>query len=457
MFRVLLSAAALIFLQTATADTNISREDVVSDLAYLRTSLEETHFNLYAVTPEKDFEANYQAVTSGVTKESYSELEAISLFQQVISAANTGHAEIDFPVGAYRKYAMAGGSLFPLDLIEENDKVVVKANFSENPAFAVGTEILSINGQSITDILNQIDRQLSAETPYFKNAKREIWSFPRLYWQVFGKVDAFQIEISTKDGAQTIISPAINLIEGFERKRSDVFSDKRGLSFIEEIAYLNPGNFSGDLDAFKTFVDASFADIASQSATGLIVDLRNNSGGDNDFSDYLVSYFADQPFKWSSNFQIKVSDILLKDIETRNLTSAYFQTIQKHKAGETFEFPLPEIAPQPKDKRFTGDVILLVNRHSYSMAAVTAAMVQDYGFATIIGETTGDHPTLHASQFSYTLPKTGVVVKSAKGYMIRPNGSEDFAGLVPNVPVAVSVTDENDPILDRALAELKQN
>ncbi|MEJ2006459.1 MAG: S41 family peptidase [Cyclobacteriaceae bacterium] len=50
--------------------------------------------------------------------------------------------------------------------------------------------------------------------------------------------------------------------------------------------------------------------------------------------------------------------------------------------------------PQPEDKRFKGKVYVLINRLSHSMAAVTAAQIQDYDFGILVGEETGDYPPL---------------------------------------------------------------
>ena len=53
---------------------------------------------------------------------------------------------------------------------------------------------------------------------------------------------------------------------------------------------------------------------------------------------------------------------------------------------------LPSIEPIDENA-FEGRVWLLVDKHSYSNAAVVAALMQDLDIATIMGEETADLPT----------------------------------------------------------------
>ncbi|MDX5437932.1 MAG: peptidase S41, partial [Pontibacter sp.] len=224
------------------------------------------------------------------------------------------------------------------------------------------------------------------------------------------------------------------------------------------VAYLNPGPFSSAKEngeqQYRAFIDSAFADINTKGVKDLVIDLRNNTGGDNSYSDYLIAYFADKPFRWYSKFSLKTSEVL-KEQTKRNTPEEkrgdYAKAILGHEDGEVFDYTFPEQKPVEEARRFKGEVYVLVNRHTYSMAAVSAALIQDYNFAKIVGEETGDVPTLYASQFSFTLPNTGIVVKAAKGYMVRPSGDERLIGVVPDIKVRDHLLDEKDEILDYTL------
>ena len=86
---------------------------------------------------------------------------------------------------------------------------------------------------------------------------------------------------------------------------------------------------------------------------------------------------------------------------------------------------------------------------------MTAAQIQYYGFGTIVGEETGDYPTLYASVFRFPLPNTGVSVQVAKGYIVRVNGSTKEEGVIPDLFIRDHLLDEKDEILEGLLRKLE--
>lgn len=447
---------SLFFGLNLQAQDRFFKSDVLEDLAFLRQSLEEAHFDLYAYTPKSEFDANYENIKKEINKDSFSLLEAISIFQKVISKAKNGHTEIGFPGKPYGVYANTGGTLFPLEIAFEDGKSLIRKNWSNNDSIKIGAEILNINSVSMTNILSEIYPLISAERRYFKNAKLELYSFPRYYWQVYGKEDSFNVEVKSDGVAKTYVVDAVDLIEGYEMKRSELINSERKLKFIGTSAYLNPGGFGGDEATYQKFIDSAFIKIKERKSTNLIVDLRNNPGGDDSFSNYLVSYFADKPFKWNSSFKLKTSEFL-KEHTRKNYdtTSVFWQSVLNHKNGEVYDYEFEEYNPQPKTKRFSGSVFVLVNRQSYSQATVTAAQIQDYGFGTIVGEETGEYPSLYASIFQFKLPKTQIPVNVSKGKIVRVDGSIKEEGVIPDIFIRDHLLDEKDELLRGLLKRIQ--
>lgn len=434
-----------------------SKQEVLDDVTYLYTSLKDTHYDIYTYTTEEKFATNYQAIKNTITKDSLSLLEVTSIFQRVITVVNNGHTEIEFPIQSYKAYAMNGGTLFPLEIVFENDTPLIRKNWSTNREIPMDSEILSINGLSIQEILAKIYPQVSAERLYFKHAKIEVYSFPRYYWQVFGQQDVFEIEVATKNGTEKYTLKAINLINDYEMKRTDVLNAKMELQLFRRAAYLNPGNFSGDEEKYKAFIDTAFQQINNENVSNLIIDLRNNGGGNDSFSDYLVSYIADKPFQWTSKYEVKSSQLLKDHIRKSSYANTELsKEILAHTNGDVFTHNFKEYQPQSKEKRFKGDVFVLVNRQSHSQATVTAAQIQDYNFGIIIGEETGEYSSLCASQFTYTLPKTGIEVKVSKGFMTRLNGKVEQKGVQPDVVINNHLLTENDEVLAEVLSMIIQ-
>lgn len=439
---------------------NFSQEDVLSDLEYLKSSLHQTHIDLFAYTSKEDFDKNYKKIKAEIKKDSLSLFEVTNLFQRVVSKVNNAHTTIGFPVQAYYQLIESDGTVFPLEVVMEENKVLVRINWSSNKNINHGDELISINGLPIQKVLEKIYPQIPAERLYFKNAQLESFSLPRLYWQVFPESKEYEIEIAHDGQIKNYKLNSIKAID-YESNRHDQDIMKNDWNYrplSTSIDYLRPGKFSGDLEKYQKFIDSAFAEINKKNTSHLIIDLRNHPGGDDVFGDYLVSYFANKPFKWSSRFTLRTSEILKKHTrKNSDTTSAYAQSILNHKNGETFEYNWRAKDPKPNNQRYQGKVYVLVNRHSYSQSTVTSAQIQDYGFATIVGEETAEFPNLHASLFDYQLPKTGITVKVPKGKIERISGIENGKGLIPDIMIKEKLASDKDEILDELIYRLESN
>ncbi|MEM6299913.1 MAG: S41 family peptidase, partial [Bacteroidota bacterium] len=457
MIKHFIVLALLLCFGSVNAQNQFSKAQVLDDLSFLKNSLEESHYNLYAYTSKEKFNQNYQAIKESIQQDSLSSLTVTSLFQRVISKANVGHTYIDFPVQPYVNYGETGGTLFPLEIAFENGKPLVRKNWSDNEMIKTGAEVISINGKKMEEILSEIYPLISAEQPYFKNAKLELFSFPRYYWQIFGQQDVFEVKVRIGKKIKKYSLESVPVFEGYEDKRSEIFTHEMSLKFLEQSAHLKIGSFGGDEQKYQQFIDSAFIEINKKESKNLIIDLRNHDGGNNSLGDYLVSYFADKPFTWCSEFRLKTSKLLKAHTRSKyDTTATYWKEVLSHKDGEIYNYGFEKYDPQPKEKRFQGEVYVLVNRQSYSQSAVTAAQIQDYGFGTIVGEETGEYPTLYASNYQYTLPNTGIIVHVSKGYMIRVNGSEKQEGVIPDILIKDYLLDEKDEVLEGLLERIRE-
>jgi hypothetical protein len=436
--------------------------DVKADMAYAYETLQKAHYNLYAYVSKQHYDAAFQELLASVGPDSLSPLETTKVFQRLLAIGNVGHSEVDFPASSYIAYATQGGTLFPLELAFEDGRAYVRKGYTPDGAVQPGDRLLRIDRKPVRKLQTAIYPYLSAERTYFKDAKLEFWSFPRYYWAVFGEKPSFKVKVKHASGKRRRYTiPAITVM-GYEASRGgEILKNERSFRFIDDVAYLHPGPFSsqepdGEI-RFKAFVDSAFAAINARQSPYLILDLRNNAGGHNTYSDHLIAYFADKPFRWFSDFTVRTSEVLKK--QTRKQYPAvipddYTRNILEYADGATFPYEQTMQQPMPEEQRFRGKVYVLVNRQSYSMAAVSAALVQDYGFAEIVGEETGDTPTLYAAQFSFQLPRTSVELKVPKGYIVRPNGDEKLVGVIPDHIVRDHLLDEEDEVLRHTLEKL---
>ena len=222
-------------------------------------------------------------------------------------------------------------------------------------------------------MLDGIYPLISAERRYFKLAKLELFSFSRYYWQAWGDQKTVEVEIRTGEETETYELKSVT-VDDFNNRRNELNFAERTLSYLNNSAYLRPGNFGGDMKEFQGFIDSSFIEINKRKLPNLIIDLRNNLGGDEPFSNYLVSYIADQPFLWTSELTIKTSAILKAHVKKNyDISEPYWKKVLDNKDGSIYPYEYEPQQPQPKEKRFNGNVYVLVNRQSHSQSTVTAS------------------------------------------------------------------------------------
>jgi hypothetical protein len=459
---------------TAETVTRWSAEDARAELADLYASLKSAHYNLFAFRTEKDYDERYAATRSRI-RSGMSTLDLVRAFQPFVAFARVGHARIEFPIQDYIAAAQRNEKILPLDFRFDAGRVLVAHNYTGDVRLKPGTEILAIDGRPIADEVAAIARYVSAETSYLNNAQLEEF-FPRWFWLDRGSVETVTLETASGPGGSrarvAVSGMPIGAAEPMKSEWTTRFHGREVRVLEDKVAYLRPGPFynveggdSMDVAGFRTFVDGAFGTIIAAGAEDLIVDLRNNPGGDNSFSDLLIAWFADRPFRFSSAFRLKVSTQTLdayrpkpgEPSDREGIVSRMYDEMSRRSAGETFLFDLPLARPRDAE-RYRGRVFVLVNRHSYSNSASMAALVQDYGFGRIMGEETADLPTSYASSMQLTLPRTKIAVTYPKSYFVRPSGDQSLRGVVPDHGIdtpPAGVDDSDDPVLRRAISILR--
>lgn len=465
----------------AVSAVALTPEDVRSDFAFLYRTLREAHFDLYAHRSRSDYDALYRTLLATMNEPMDATAAAI-LFQKFVAYGRIGHARIDAPVAAFVAYVRGGGTLIPLFLRVDDGRVVLTETADSEGRLRAGTEVLAIDDVPIDDLLERLSAYVSAERPYMAHAQMEA-SFPALFWIERGNLPMVTVTASV-DGHIVSASVRALTLAGRAALRAKFSAPKPPVDFATReyrplangIAYLRPGPFfnieqpadgvapSYEASSFRTFIDDSFHKILASGATDLLIDLRGNPGGDNSFSDPMVAWFADRPFRFASSFMLKASAATKADYARQRAAGAPIDAGFRRQMdeegrqpnGTRYRYDLPMVPPRA-EPRFHGHVWILVDRHSYSNAASVAALVQDYGFGTILGEETADVASNYASVQHFTLPRTGIVVTYPKSHFIRPNGKDEIVGVQPDVPIGrPAVMADGDTVLDEALRIIGQ-
>ena len=472
-FAVVLLFAGVLAAAVPPSERRFAPAEVRADFTELYAKLAVSHFNLFARRPEREYGALFQATMSGLDQP-MTAVEASVAFQKFMAFGRVAHSRIDFPTDAYGAYRDAGGRTMPVFIRVKAGRVFVVRNASPAP-LAPGEEIVALNGVPIGDWLKRLGAHVSADNDYMLNTLLEN-RFAALLWLELGPANQFQLTLrNAQGGAREVSVPARTREEILAASAHTVPSleldwDKRTFRMIGDVGYLRPGPFYNndpnatniwDASQFRTFIDGSFGALMNARARALVVDLRDNPGGDNSFSDLMVAWYANKPFRFCREFRIKASEaaiasnakrVAMAPDDKEGISAKFAAAYAKHRVGEVFSFDLPMVEPR-SGVRFGGKVYLLINRHSYSNTVQVAAQSQDYGFATIVGEETSDLATTIGAMEQFSLSRTGITVGFPKAEIIRVNGDTRPRGVVPDIAIDTPVVEPiSDVVLQQALA-----
>jgi|GEM_PF-1430809 len=336
--------------------------------------------------------------------------------------------------------------LLPFETVIFDNRLFVKRNLSDNAMLETGTEILSINGKAVVDVLSDMLPFLPGERTENKIRKLGNNAFPNWYRLVYGNFESFEIEYSGSGSTGSAI------VQGIHWKQFPEYEEEPfQLKFPEEdIAYLKIGKFRPPRE-FLPFVDSSFTEIQNRGCDHLIIDVTEG-GGFSDLTDSLLSYITEQPYCVLVKKMIKISR------ETREFIADLGDAGKQ--AGEFFVVTREPVPPAHRTNRFKGKVYLLTGPRTYSASTMFAAMAKCYTDAVLIGEETGQPLISNGDIARVSLPNSGLRLYTSLSIYHLPCARNDRDGVRPDVEVRMSLDDlfhERNSYLEYALDFIKGN
>lgn len=479
---VLAGCAALLLppAQASAQDDRLPAATVRAELIALYDTLASASYDLFVYREERAYRDFLDELLQSVDQPQSRQQTAV-LLQRLAAHARIGHARVDAPIEGFVAEVVSGDRLLPVFIRVDNGHVLLTAAADAEGRFLAGDEIMRINDEAVEVWLDRLGGYVSAERPYMAHTLMEE-SFPVLLGFALGDVD--EIELTVRKPSGEIVTgavPAVTLAQRAEIGRAHPtptlgtdFGARAFEILPEGVGYLRPGPFADQSSdgvaasgvsataEFRAFIDAAFEQLLSSGTSDLVIDLRNNPGGDNSFSDLMVAWFADRPFRFASTFRLKASAqtkawyaARAGAAEPDGILRALAEAEAAQLNGTRYAFELPLNAPRP-GARFEGRVHVLVNRASFSNAASVAALIQDYGFGRVLGEETADVPTTYASVLTFNLPATGITVTYPKSRIVRPSGDEALVGVVPDHLISrPPIGESTDSVLEEALRLIK--
>jgi C-terminal processing protease CtpA/Prc len=184
-----------------------------------------------------------------------------------------------------------------------------------------------------------------------------------------------------------------------------------------------------DEQAFKAFTRDAFTRIRDAKVTTLIIDVRENTGGNDSMWKFgILPYLADKPFRNGSSYIKKVIAGRASGLEKVGDVVPGF--------GDTW------IAPELNNPlHFSGKTYVLVGRLTYSSAVLFSNVVQDFGFAQLAGAGGYARTRQTGGVEHATLPNTRLEITIPRFVLDRPSGEREPALVHPDIVVPDSPFD----------------
>lgn len=390
---------------------------------------------------EPDWDAAYKEVSALVkdAERSRSAEKYYQALEKFVGYFHDGHVGLNGgEIGQYLFFTQQGGGV-GLAIRELADgRLIVVYILPESPAdqqgIQVGAEITQVNGKPATQALEQVKPEFGPYSTDFG------YRYDQAMFLFRGPIDS-SIQFTYQNPGSTPVDVTLTRIQEFDSLLATYGSgdDMAILPVSSEVlegsvGYISINSNYDDLNLIIRLFERALKKFTEFGVTGIIIDMRNNSGG----ADLgLAGFLTDE-------------EIPMAKLEYYSSKTGQFEP----------EGDEGRILPNENQYRFD-KMILLVGLHCYS-----ACEIESYGFSQVPGMVVmGEYPTggveAEVARGQFNLPE-GFSLQIPTGRFTLEDGSIFLEGVGVEPEIRVNLTDESildgrDIVLDQAIQEILGN
>lgn len=427
----------------------IPAAELRKDFEFLTQTLEQVHPDLYAYANRE----SVRALGQRIERELVSPMTRTEFFKTVapfVAQLGDGHTSVFPPTEEYSRFRSEGGLAFPFTVhYDAGGGITIIRNYTTDSSLVEGARILSINGLSADSLFRRFTAEFSGEREIFRTT-RAAAQFRLLLW-LHHVVSPYSIEITSANGLTRNmrldgIPQTAVLRQDSLRARQFIRVPNYSFKRLDgNIGYLDFRSMT-DIPAFDAFLETTFREIKDRTVRGLIIDLRNNGGGDSRLGDALLSFITDSSYhqaerkewKMSSQYKAYMRSGLPWWVRWFPITwvSAAARNYFGAEDGAIVVQRYESRTPPPNPLRYRGKVCFLIGPGTFSSAMMLANTVADFRIAKLIGEQSGGIPNSFGEIYRFDLPNSKLRVSVSSARFVRANGDvEDRRGVVPDIIV----------------------
>jgi len=401
-----------------TTAPKVSQEVLRKDLEEIRNILITNHPAPFQFTDKESFEKFYNEQFKKLNRPMCLG-EYFLIAAPLVESLHCGHTRIRLPDDFWDN---EGPVFFPLGLLFYCQKAYAATSGNTN-AIPVGSEIMSVNKIPISDIIESTKRLVNSDvkskTGKLANFR---YSFPDLFAIQYGNPDGYEVNfippgdteihkqlvksVPRNTAWENTVSTLAGSVSGGEELQFEIVKDAN-LAMMR----IRTFDYSENQKKFYDFLDSAFEQVHHSAVPTLILDLRNNSGGDPICAARLLSYLERQP-------------------------APYFA--QVYKGYEALAQPIP----LSEKNAFSGNLYVLINGGCFSTTGHICALLKYLKRATFVGEETGGTYECNDDHISIQTSATHLNLNVARmTYTTAVNGLSRETGIMPDYQVDPTIHD----------------
>jgi hypothetical protein len=429
---MLWSAAAC---AVAGAAPTFSPAQLREDLAQLRRALEEMPPDLSRSANIGELDREFRRIDAEIGVSAPLDRGAAwRLFARLNPILADGHLFVGFLDwrGDTRAHLAGGGTLFPFQ-VDVTPRCELSVHQDPGSAFLPGeayARIRAVNGIPGNELCEQLMARVHGDTRVFRAdlLSRRFWFF---YWKLFGAPESYELTLEpgmpgglegTRRYSGNTRLPGLLDAEADFRRQFDLTLVADATGKDADTAILSLRTFAWrNKDEVLAFTRQSFESLKRWSIRTLIIDLRDNGGGNDDqWIEGVMPYIATKRWRTASTYR--------KRVITPDASKG-------EKVGDVVAGQIENwYEPQPQNSlHFGGTVYVAVGPGTYSSAVVMATVFQDFGLGKVIGSGNSVRASQSGGTRRTTLTHTGLVVIAPRFVLTRPSGAKQPVLLDPDI------------------------
>lgn len=365
-----------------------TKSELKEDIDYLQASLEILHPGYAWYTDEDALKSQFQNLKKNLGN-NWTEIDLLNQLAPIIEKINCGHTEI-LPSKERSKYQQLYKKQFPLKIKITDDEAVVTEGYGSIPK---GATLASINGTSLVTIIHELKSFIPSDgyNETYKQFRLQN-EFSSLYSLYYPTDSTFIVGIAGP-GKQVIK----HSLAGRDFESRGEPGPSKSFEMIDSLntGYLKISSFRPD-QTFPSFLETTFKYLQAENVENLVIDVRDNQGGADQYGALLYSYLVSEPFRYYKSITVSSGDSLILnrlsfgEIPFHSALPGFLSAIKPldDKRFEYFEHSNLEVQ-KPSLSSFKGKVYVLVNGGTFSAASEFVSLCSSNHRGIIIGEETG--------------------------------------------------------------------